>query len=439
MIGPFLSRATRGALVPALVLAALAASPARGDETPYVLRIGDEVKITVFKEPDMSGTYKVGATGAVSVPGIGDIKTAGLTPIELRNAATQALTDLHHANPNVTVEVIQYSPVYIMGDVRNPGRQPFTPGLTALQLIALAGGYPLPLGAAEADGTAREVEKNKADLAISREKYASQAMKRARLLAERDGKASFDVPSNLDAMIPKERIEQIKASEMHLLRSRAVEEEQRVKLLRKQAEEVVKGRVALEEQLEATRRLKGIVDQELKNIRDLKERGLTASTRVLELERISADTEMRINNGISLISQANQSLASIDLLVKQTAEAARVKIAEQLVDTETELVVLNRQIASAISFLNMSGVSTSGALGGQGEVSRRLSVVRKGDPEPILVSENTQVRPGDVLIVTRVMDAAPVGAALEAGQPALAETAFLPQDSKAGRATPDRR
>lgn len=198
--------AKRSLLIPLVILASLGGE-ASSEEQSYVFGVGDEVKITVFKEPDMSGSYKVGATGFVSVPGVGDIKTAGLTPTELRDAARQALSDLHHANPNVTVEVMQYSPVYIMGDVRNPGRQPYTPGLTVLQLIALAGGYPPALGLTADDSTAREVEKQKVDLAISREKYASQSMKRARLLAERDGKAAFDIPPELESMIGKERLE----------------------------------------------------------------------------------------------------------------------------------------------------------------------------------------------------------------------------------------
>ncbi|MBF9197542.1 polysaccharide biosynthesis/export family protein [Microvirga terrestris] len=415
-----------------LILLALSATMGRvaqAEEQSYVLQIGDEVKITVFKEPDISGSYKVGANGFVSVPGVGEIKTAGLTPTQLRDVSKQALSDLHHANPSITVEVVQYSPVYIMGDVRNPGRQLYTPGLTVLQLIALAGGYPPPLGTTEGDSTAQEVEKQKLDLAVYREKYASQSIKRARLLAERDGKASFDTPAELEAMIGKDRLEQIKASEMHLKRSRVFEEEQRVRLLRRQAEEVVKGRAALEEQLEATKRLKVIIDSELRNIRDLKERGLTASTRVLELERISADTEMRINSGISMISQASQSLAGIDLLIRQTSEAARVKIAEQLVDTETELVVINRQLISAVELLNMRGISTPGSLTGQGEVRRRLSIVRKNKPEPILASENMQISPSDVLIVERVMEASTKNDVLATGSSSLAETAFLPQES----------
>ena len=93
----------------------------------YELQVGDEVRITVYKEPDMSGAFKIGTTGTVSVPGIGELEGAGLTSGELRDAAVQALVARHYANPSVTVEVSQYSPVFVMGDVRNPGRLTYSP------------------------------------------------------------------------------------------------------------------------------------------------------------------------------------------------------------------------------------------------------------------------------------------------------------------------
>ena len=420
----FWCSAGRSALAASVMLLATS-FPSLGEENRYELRTGDEVKITVFKEPDMSGVFRIGTTGTVSVPGIGELKSAGLTSGELRDAAIEALAGRHYANPSVTVEIVQYSPVFVMGDVRNPGRHTYTPGMTALQLVAVAGGYPLPPAFTESTNLNRDQEKYRADLAVSRERFASLSMRRARLMAERDGQVTFSVPAGIEGMVGPERLEQVRASEMHLLATQADEAQRRAELMRKQAEEIQKGRTALEEQLEATKRLKVIVDSELRNIRDLKERGLTASTRVLELERISADTEMRINSGISMISQANQSLVSLDLQARQTMETARIRIAEQLIQTETDLAVANRQMITAVEFLNASGAVLPSDLPAQAEIVRHLSVVRDGSGEPVPIAENEPVRPGDVLTVTRALGAQTANKSLSrAGPP----TAYLPPD-----------
>lgn len=367
----------------------------------YELHVGDEVRVTVYKEPDMSGTFKIGTTGTVSIPGIGELKGEGLTSGELRDAAVQALVARHFANPSVTVDVSQFAPVFVMGDVRNPGRHAYAPGLTVLQLVAVAGGYPLPPGLADSSYVTRDQDRNREELASARERYASQAVRRARLQAERDGLDTFAVPAGLEGMVGKERLDQIKASELHLMRTKLDEIIQRTSLLQNQSAEIEKGRLALEEQIAATRRLKTIVDAELRNVRDLKERGLTANTRVLELERISADTEMRLNNGLAMVSQANQGRVSIELQIAQAAESAKIKLAEQMIETETELAISGRRIAAAVEFLNASGAALPNDLSVQTEILRRFSIVRSGSETATLVSESTPVRPGDVLTVTR--------------------------------------
>lgn len=409
-------------VVSAAALLLATSLPSFGEDNRYELRSGDEVKITVFKEPDMSGVFRIGTTGTVSVPGIGELKSAGLTSSELRDAAIEALAARHYANPSVTVEIAQYSPVFVMGDVRNPGRHSYTPGMTALQLVAVAGGYPLPPAFTESTNLNRDQERYRADLALSRERFATLSMRRARLMAERDGMSTFSIPSNIDGMVSPERLEQIRVSEMHLLTTQAEEAQRRTELLHKQAEEIQKGRTALEEQLEATKRLKIIVDTELRNIRDLKERGLTANTRVLELERISADTEMRINSGISMISEANQSLVGIDLQIRQSMETSRIRIAEQLIQAETDIAVANRQMVTAVEFLNASGAVLPSDLPAQAEIIRHLSVFRDGSSEAVPIAENEPVRPGDVLTVTRAMGIQTAG---KSKSPAGPPTAYL--------------
>jgi polysaccharide export outer membrane protein len=387
----------------------LAVSTSSAADYEYELRPGDEIRITVFKEPEMSGTFKIGATGSISIPGIGELKTSGLTSGELREAAMSALAARHYANPDVAMEIVKYGPVFVMGDVRNPGRQEYIPGLTVTQLVAIAGGYPLLASVADGSAISRDADRQRQDLALAQQSYAVQAVKRARLIAERDGEKDLPLLSELETMVGKERLEQIKGAELHLMHTRIGEESQRQQLQLSQQKEVEKSKVALEDQLDATRRLREIINIDLKNIKDLKERGLTASTRVLDLERMASDTDMRLNNTIALIAQANQTRINIELEIKRRSEERRITLAEQLISVEAELANLHRRITDATEFLNNHGYALPSSAAPRTEIVRSFKLVRVASPEPAFVSGNDPVRPGDVLIVDREVGAPSIG------------------------------
>ena len=119
-------------------------SPALPAVNPNSYRIGlqDEVKITVFNEPDLSNMYRVDADGSISFPLVGHVEAVGLTPAELQQRVTTMLAAGYIRNPQVRVEVNQYKSqfVYVIGEVRAPGKIPMTgTAMTLLEALALAG------------------------------------------------------------------------------------------------------------------------------------------------------------------------------------------------------------------------------------------------------------------------------------------------------------
>ena len=123
-----------------LAISTLAFSePAPVDE--YRLAAGDRVKITVFGHEDLSGEFDVDAAGQISMPLIDEIPAAGQTPRGLEDAIVQELQPDYLKNPNVSVEVLSYRPVYILGEVSTPGSYPFVNGMTVVNAVAVAGGF----------------------------------------------------------------------------------------------------------------------------------------------------------------------------------------------------------------------------------------------------------------------------------------------------------
>lgn len=107
----------------------------------YLLGPGDKLRVIVYGEQDLSGEFDVDGTGAVSLPLIGEVGAQGKSLRELELTVANRLKDGYLADPRVNIEVLNYRPYYIIGEVEEPGELPYTAGMTVLNAVAVAGGY----------------------------------------------------------------------------------------------------------------------------------------------------------------------------------------------------------------------------------------------------------------------------------------------------------
>jgi len=128
-----------------LALAGCSTTPERAlppvGEVQYRIGVGDEIALAVFREDALSGTFQVNESGIMSLPLVGDIVAAGKTVPELRTDLTALLGAEFVRDPNVTVSVVSYRPVYILGEVARPGQYDFSDNMTVYALVAQAGGF----------------------------------------------------------------------------------------------------------------------------------------------------------------------------------------------------------------------------------------------------------------------------------------------------------
>lgn len=106
----------------------------------YLLGPGDKVSIKVFGQDDLSIETLLGNSGKINYPFLGSISVAGLTIKQLETFIESGLLGDYLVNPNVYVQVTEYRPFYIHGEVKKPGGYPYHPGMTINQAVALAGG-----------------------------------------------------------------------------------------------------------------------------------------------------------------------------------------------------------------------------------------------------------------------------------------------------------
>lgn len=106
----------------------------------YQLSAGDVVRIDVFGEPDLSLDATLEPDGSINYPLLGRVAAQGLTSSGLEQQLIARLKAGYLRSPQVRVRVVQFQPIYIIGQVRKSGAYPYTPGLTVEQALALAGG-----------------------------------------------------------------------------------------------------------------------------------------------------------------------------------------------------------------------------------------------------------------------------------------------------------
>ena len=124
-------------------LTAGAGASAQGirDLEEYRLGSGDRLNIIVFGHPEVSGEFEVGGSGQVTLPLLGQVEAVGLTVTELTDRIAAALDQDYLVDPRVTIEVLNYRPFYILGEINSPGSYAYISGLSVRQAVAIAGGF----------------------------------------------------------------------------------------------------------------------------------------------------------------------------------------------------------------------------------------------------------------------------------------------------------
>jgi protein involved in polysaccharide export with SLBB domain len=125
----------QGAATPADLQAAAAAATA----VPR-FQGGEKIRINVYNEPTLSGDYDIDPNGVVSLPLAGTVRAVGLTQPQFEQELAKKFKTEYLRNPKVTVTILQFRPIYVVGEIEKQGEFAYKPGLNILTAMAMAGG-----------------------------------------------------------------------------------------------------------------------------------------------------------------------------------------------------------------------------------------------------------------------------------------------------------
>lgn len=133
-----------------IVLFAIAASGCTHDRvtsdwpqlpaSAQTLAPGDRIQVVVFQQEDLSGEFVLDEEGDIAMPLAGSIPAQGLSTQALRDEIVARLQPDYLRDPQVTVERVSMRPIYLLGEVRQPGSYQHSESLSVAKAVALAGG-----------------------------------------------------------------------------------------------------------------------------------------------------------------------------------------------------------------------------------------------------------------------------------------------------------
>ena len=126
---------------PVLVADQASATVAESCAGAYVIGADDVLDVSIWGTAEISRTVPVRPDGRISLPLLNDVQAAGLTPMELKDAVTKALTPfMPQPAVSVLVREVHSVKVAVIGQVRSPGRYEIKDRATVLDVLAMAGG-----------------------------------------------------------------------------------------------------------------------------------------------------------------------------------------------------------------------------------------------------------------------------------------------------------
>ena len=371
-----------------------------------VLAPGDTISYSVLGSAELDRLSTIGVNGRIQVPLVGWIDAAGLTIDELRHKVGLEIgeTPFRTTGPDgaevwrrisadlIFIDVAEYRPIYLMGDVRENGEQSYRPGITLRQAIARAGGLGQPLSAATSDVDLLSLSTER-DMLVGDIDFVKMTLSRL----EADLAAIGNDSPTVDALDSAsddgaKRWLSARNSERELSRRNS-------KLQTQQME----NRLEVLQELSRSQQTNLEIEQAaLERARDLAERGLTPATNVTEARRAFLQVSMQALETSGEVYGLQLDLARSTDEVERLQYAQRIDLLGQIVDQTQAYETLKKRLNALDQRISMLGGQR---LFSQVEPAYRFEIQRLGE-DSIQTSQISDVvlLPGDVVEVTAVSE-----------------------------------
>jgi polysaccharide export outer membrane protein/exopolysaccharide production protein ExoF len=395
-----------------ILLVNMIAGPVMGAD--YLLGPSDKVRVKayewrasrdeIFEWDALNDEFTVSAGGTLSLPFVGEVRASGITTRELAGTIADRLRSGMGLGrqPDMSIEIVQFRPFYIVGLVDHPGEFPYRPGLTVLQALSIAGGLPKVNDGLMRLG--RDAISARGDLQVLGVQTAYLRARKARLEAELKQSDTVDLPRGPTAHPTDASVELALQQEASIFQVRREAFSTQMHVLEQLKDFLDKEVASLIAQRGTEERQVQLVKKELATVSLLVDKGLSAVPRQLGLERTVAQIEgERLRIETSLL-RAKQEISRTEIAMLELKNKRETEVTNELRETQSKLAELDRRSETADQLLYEAEV-TAPQLMAQRARSRRMqpayTIVRLREEKAVELSasESTTVEPGDTIKV----------------------------------------
>jgi polysaccharide export outer membrane protein len=385
----------------------------------YRLDVGDVLEIAVAGIPDLRQRVTVELDGNISFPLLGTLEVSGLPTSEVR-AKIQAILPtkvFRQRGPDgrdnvvvldpdqITVNVVEYRPVYVNGDVSKPGEQVYRPRMTIGQAIAQAGGYEImrfrmnnPF--LESADLRSEYESLWTD-------FAKEQAHTWRMKAELGETGKLDQTAMRDAPIPASTTSEIVRLESEQLKSRQDDFQREKDYLLSSVKKSDEHSGVLSEQLKREEQGVDADTQDLQRASELFAKGAVPIQRMTDARRGLLLSATRRLQTVSQLIQVQKQKDDFSRQLQRFEDQRRIELLRDLQDTNVRINQIRARLQSVGEKITYTGMVRSQLARGAGG-KPELTVVRKAAKgrDRIPADEDFELQPGDVVEVA-LRDVAP--------------------------------
>jgi polysaccharide export outer membrane protein len=374
-----------------LVLLLLPAAPAAA---AYIICPGDVLDVSVLGAPTIHTRSPVDPAGQISLPVVGSIDAAAHSVPELRNKIRDLLVKKNIIrDPQVTLEVVEYRPIYVGGDVIRPGAYPYRIGMTVRDALALAGGYdPMHL---HGRNPTIEAADARSEYAVSELEIAKQWARLARLKAELSGSPEVNSDPPKEISIKATTWAKILELEQQQLQVDREDEARETGYLTQMVKQTQRQSMALSEE---QRDGESSAKEQTRNIgrtQQLLERGLVTKARFEDQQRAATVAQNHLFDVAVRAAQAQKEFEDYNRKLQVVVVQKRTKLLQDMSEANSQLATARIRLKAAAEKLRFATGLTPGS--GLTTEEPSISIYREAGraAQGILAGEDTTVLPGD--------------------------------------------
>jgi len=396
-----------------VAMAALSIQAARTEPAPqYRLATGDVIEIAAIGAPDIRSKATVDVDGRALFPLFGPVNASGLTISEIHANVRELLpTKVFRRRSEdgreypiiltpdeILVSIAEYRPIYVNGDVAKPGPQPYRPGLTVRQAIAMAGGFDVMRFRAKDPFLESSDLKGEYDsqwIAFAREQARVGSLRE--VLGEKNASATdklqrIPVPQSVIAEIIRVEAERLSAStsdyqkEKTHLATTMQKETERINILVAERDKEKQDADGDAAELQATQT----------NL----QKGFVPTTRVAEARRLAFYSATRALQTSALIAQIDAQRHELESRLDRLDDQRRVRLLEELQNSSVKLAEIRARLQAVGEKLMYAGMVRSQLVRGGGD-RPIVTIFRGNHPHSSESSADNDsiLMPGDVVEV----------------------------------------